>query len=188
LHTTAQPQACQAPCSASLPPPSGHGQNCLFFVWGALVRTAFSERAPQPKNMRVGSLLRDELGSALQVSTPIERRHMEQTNGTTEPKIVTNGTNAHTAKVIEKPVVNEPPAKTFQTGRVLTRIWATPRAWGEITWRITQIRTGSESRGAGEYRSLHFEDLWDAMRGYYKAHCWIRRTERRRQRRWFGAW
>jgi hypothetical protein len=113
---------------------------------------------------------------------------MEHTNGTTEPKVTVNGTNGRTAHILDKPVANEPPAKTFETGRVLTRIWATPHLWGEITWRITQIRNGSASGGPSESRSAYIDDLWDAIRGYYKAYAWIRRTERRRQRRWFWGW
>lgn len=113
---------------------------------------------------------------------------MEPINGTYEPKSFVNGLNGHATEAKPVAASEEPPAKTIPVGRVLTRIWANPTVWGEITWRITQIRTGSEARGAGEYRSLHLDDLWDGIRGLYQAHRWIRRVERRRHRRWFWGW
>src|SRR5262245_4162251 len=112
---------------------------------------------------------------------------MDQKNDTVETQTPVSRANGYATAVASNQVASEPAAKTIQTGRVLTRIWATPRVWGEITWRVSQIRTGSDSRGSGEYRSLHLEDLWDGMRGLYRAHKWIRRTERRR-RGWLRCW
>lgn len=79
-----------------------------------------------------------------------------------------------------------PPAYETQAGRVVTRIWADPNHWGEITWRIDQYRSHSSDAGAGRYRSFHPSDLNDAMRGLYRAQRWVRRAERRRRwRRWW---
>lgn len=113
---------------------------------------------------------------------------MEPLNGTIEPKASLNGINGKASESVTGKYPGEPAAKTFPNGRVLTRVWAELTVWGEIKWRISQIRTGSETRGAGEYRSLHFDDLWDGIRGLYQAHRWIRRTERRRDRRWNWRW
>lgn len=35
---------------------------------------------------------------------------------------------------------SEPPAKELPNGRVITRVWANPNHWGDITWRVDQIR------------------------------------------------
>lgn len=82
----------------------------------------------------------------------------------------------------------EPPAKEFSNGRVITRVWANPNHWGDITWRVDQIRIryGSSSKTTVA-KSMHVEDLQDAMRGFYQAKRWIRKTER--SRRWgFLVW
>jgi hypothetical protein len=109
------------------------------------------------------------------------KRNLGKKASCLEPKPATKEKNEPIKKTAE-PVKGEPPAKEFPNGRVLTRIWAEPTTWGAITWRVSQIRTGSTSRGDGEYRSLHLEDLWDGMRGLYQAYRWIRQTERRLER------
>ena len=117
-----------------------------------------------------------------------QEKNMEPVNGTIEPKSFLNGVNGKAPEPEKKLGKGEPAAKSFTNGRILTRVWAELMVWGDIKWRVSQIRTGSDSRGPDEYRSLHFEDLWDGIRGYYQAHQWIRRIERRRNRRWFRWW
>lgn len=78
-----------------------------------------------------------------------------------------------------------PPAKEFLNGRVLTRIWANPNHWQEITWRVDQLRIRLGDRMAPTAKSFHIEDLQDAMRGLYQAQKWIRRATRRRR---FTLW
>ena len=73
------------------------------------------------------------------------------------------------------------PAKDFSDGRVVTRVWANPNHWGDITWRVDQVRIRYGNQpGSSLAKSFHPEDLQDAMRGLYKAQQWIRKTERRR--------
>ena len=75
----------------------------------------------------------------------------------------------------------EPPAKEFSNGRLITRVWANPNHWGDITWRVDQIRVRHANQPRSSVaKSFHPEDLQDAMRGLYQAQQWIRKTERRR--------
>jgi len=75
----------------------------------------------------------------------------------------------------------DPPAKEFSDGRVVTRVWANPNHWGDITWRVDQLRLryGNQPSSTAA-KSFHLEDLQNAMRGLYQAQQWIRKAERRR--------
>jgi hypothetical protein len=67
-------------------------------------------------------------------------------------------------------------------------VWANPNHWGEITWKVDQLRFRfGNSTTSNVARSFHLDDLQDAMRGLYQAKQWIRRTERRRRWR-FLSW
>ena len=83
---------------------------------------------------------------------------------------------------------NDPPAKEFVNGRVVTRVWANPNHWGEITWRVDQlrIRYGAVTNSAVA-RSFHLGDLDDAIRGLYWARQWVKKAERRSRWR-FLSW
>jgi len=83
------------------------------------------------------------------------------------------------------PKQRERAAYTDETGRIVTKVWAQRTTWDGIIWRVSQYRTQSHALGSGHYRSFHFEDLNDAMRGLYRAQRWIRRMERRRRRSWW---
>ncbi len=77
-----------------------------------------------------------------------------------------------------------PPAMAFTHGRIMTRVWANPNHWGDISWKVDQAR--QLHSGMGNYsRSYCPEDLQDAMRGMYAAKRWIKNAERRSRRRWF---
>ena len=76
---------------------------------------------------------------------------------------------------------SEPPAKEFCIARVVTRVWANPNHWGDITWRVDQIRVRHANQPRSSMaKNFHPEDLQDAMRGLYQAQQWIRKAERRR--------
>ena len=83
---------------------------------------------------------------------------------------------------------SDPPAKEFVNGRVVTRVWANPNHWGEITWRVDQlrIRYGAVAN-TGVAKSFHLNDISDAIRGLYWARQWVKKAERRQRWR-FLPW
>jgi len=76
-------------------------------------------------------------------------------------------------------------AYTKTLGRIVTKVWAQRTTWDGVVWRVSQYRQHSDTYGSGWYRSFHFDDLNDAMRGLYRAQRWIRRAERRRRPFWW---
>ena len=81
-----------------------------------------------------------------------------------------------------------PPAMVFVNGQVLTRIWANQNHWHDITWKIDQVRVRKSGQQSRVSRSFFVDDLQDAMRGLYHAQKWVRRAERRRNKRWLWWW
>ena len=75
------------------------------------------------------------------------------------------------------------PAHTLGNGRVVTRIWANRTHWGAIQWRVDHYVLNAFAE-TGKQFSLEFGDLWDAMRGIYQAHGWIKNMEKRRRSFW----
>lgn len=112
---------------------------------------------------------------------------MHMINGITDPKSKPMDLNG----IQEEPAPRAPkipPAKRITNGEVLTRIWANRNAWGEISWKVDQVREDHYSGSRKTHRGLYFEHLQDAMRGLYEAKRWIARMERRRNRSWFWWW
>ncbi|MGD9854069.1 MAG: hypothetical protein AB7U20_03880 [Planctomycetaceae bacterium] len=112
-------------------------------------------------------------------------------NGTHKTEYVSTVVPERTAeRTPETPslATRQAPAETFLVGRILTRVWANQTSWGEIAWRVDQYRLDSDGRGVGRFHTLYPKDVNDAMRGLYRAQRWIRRTDRRRQRRAFWGW
>ena len=66
------------------------------------------------------------------------------------------------------------PAKVFDNGRVVTRVWANRTAWGEVDWSVDQVRVFSRQNSRHTH-SFQGEDLMDAMRGLNRARSWVRR-------------
>lgn len=108
---------------------------------------------------------------------------MEHINGTTNPKpiVISPLTEESERKAVQKP--KQRPAHTLQNGRVVTRIWANRTHWGAIEWRVDHYALNPFADGGKQF-SLERGDLWDAMRGIYQAHRWIKRTEKRRRSYW----
>lgn len=77
----------------------------------------------------------------------------------------------------------QPPAHVIRRGNVVTRIWANPNHWGEITWRVDQrfINMGTQSQWYG--KSIPGNCLQDAVRGLYQAQVWISREKNP-----YGVW
>lgn len=71
---------------------------------------------------------------------------------------------------------------TFLNAQILTRVWANPNHWGDITWKVDQLRIKAPTASKKHARNLFASDLWDAMRGLYQAHRWIKKADRRRRR------
>jgi hypothetical protein len=126
-----------------------------------------------------------ETGTALQVLASKEEGNvMETMNGTTNGKMIV-GSSLVAGTAAPGTAAKQPPAHVLVNGRVITRIWANRTHWGEIVWQVDQHRKNHPAE-IGTHRSLFTSDLQDAIRGLYQAQRWIRRTERRRRRSFFG--
>lgn len=77
----------------------------------------------------------------------------------------------------------QPPAHVITRGDVVTRIWANPNHWGEITWRIDQRVIDKATPGRWYRKSIPGNCLRDAVLGLYLAQEWIARTQNPR-----GLW
>ena len=80
----------------------------------------------------------------------------------------------------------ERPVKTFSHGDVVTRIWVTKTELGEFIWRVDQRRCRTDGWGGPTCKTLQPQHLGDAIRGFYEASRWIKKTERRL--RWRRLW
>ena len=111
---------------------------------------------------------------------------MQIINGAANPKLNSvEDISEHATKVADP---NFPPAaKEFAFGRIVTRIWANRNQWGDVTWKVDQVRR-DYSGTLRKFRGHYFDDLKDAVRGLYSAGQWIRRAEKRRTRRGFWQW
>ena len=78
-----------------------------------------------------------------------------------------------------RPNKRPPAAFDKKYGRIMTLVYGEATEWGGVVWRVLQYRMHRNYTGEEGYRSFHFDDLNDAMRGLYQAQLWIRRTERR---------
>src|SRR5262249_54149596 len=127
---------------ASPPPPVSR----MFFSVFALGALQFRRKGhPKAKTFCFGEPRRlNRVGAA---SAGLHKeKNMEPVNGTIEPKSFLNGVNGKAPEAEKKISGGEPVAKSFTNGRILTRVWAELMVWGEIRWRVSQIRTGSDSR------------------------------------------
>lgn len=134
---------------------------------------------------------RRQLGAPTEEPKPIDRvladvaRRTRAGDASTLPENVATTLPPIHVETSRRPDRKEPEAYTVQAGRIVTQVWAQRTSWDGIIWRISQHRTHSHAIGGGNYRSFHFGDLNDAVRGLYRAQRWIRREERKRQRRWW---
>ena len=79
------------------------------------------------------------------------------------------------------------PAQVTTKKNVVTRIWANPTLWGDVVWKVDQIRYSHHDGQRQTSRSFHEDQISDAIRGLYDAKIWIKRANRRlRLRRWLG--
>ena len=98
-----------------------------------------------------------------------------------------NGLAEHSSPLPAHAPTSQRP-KRIKVGRMTTAIFANPTAWGEMTWKIEQYRAKGYGADERRFTGCYFEDLQDAMRGYYQARRWIKQVERRQRGRWFGWW
>jgi hypothetical protein len=68
-----------------------------------------------------------------------------------------------------------PPAHVIIKGRVVTRVWANPNAWGEVTWNIDQRLISYAQSSRWLSRTMPADCIDDAMRGMFAAQQWIHR-------------
>src|SRR5690349_11336870 len=111
---------------------------------------------------------------------------MQYTNGNAMKPDHVNSLSQSDESTAENEQAANPPAMVFQNGQVLTRIWANPNHWGDITWKVDQLRVKSPTARSKFARNLFLSDLWDAMRGLYRSHRWITKIERRKRWTVFG--
>ena len=77
------------------------------------------------------------------------------------------------------------PAETIPSGNVKARIWANHTSWGDIDWKVDFGRVYARRDGNGVAQSFGYRDLQDVMRCAYRAQCWIKKAEKRLNRRRF---
>lgn len=111
-----------------------------------------------------------------------QTRPNERRTSPTSPTIASPPINVEIGSPQQR---KERAAFTDESGRIVTKVWPQRTSWDGIIWRVSQYRKHSNSHGWGWYRSFHFEDLNDAMRGLYRAQRWIRKAERKRRRFWW---
>lgn len=114
---------------------------------------------------------------------------MQHTNGSYH----TNGQQPPTTSLsdaTDAPTLRQasPRPKRITVGRIVTCIFANPTSWGEIAWKVEQVREKQTLGGERRYGGFYADDLQDAMRGLYQAKRWIRKIERRRRGSWFWWW
>jgi len=77
----------------------------------------------------------------------------------------------------------DPPVHTFTIGDVVTRIWGRANALGQVSWSIDQRRYRSDGVGGANCKSFYPDQLTDAMEGLNQAKRWIKKTDRKLNRR-----
>lgn len=79
----------------------------------------------------------------------------------------------------------DPPVHTISTGSVVTRIWARQDVLGQVRWNVDQRRFRSDGTGGAVCKSFYPDQLDDAMRGLFEAQKWIKKADKKLNRRWF---
>lgn len=107
---------------------------------------------------------------------PVEAR--PRPSGSNKPRTGATGGKGYgkTPSPSERP---QQPAKVFEYGDVVTKVWVNHRAPGHVTWNVQQVRVYSAPKGRGEAHSFRPDDLRNVIRGAYQARRWIRKNERR---------
>ena len=77
----------------------------------------------------------------------------------------------------------DPPVFTITNGAVVTRIWGRANVLGQVSWSIDQRRYRSDGVGSAACKSFYPDQLTDAMEGLNQARRWIKKTDRRINRR-----
>jgi hypothetical protein len=87
----------------------------------------------------------------------------------------------------EKDEPRDPPAHTISSGAVVTRIWARQNPLGQVVWSIDQRRYRADGTGGAVCKSFYPDQLGDAIEGLYQAKKWIKKTDKRINRRRFWS-
>jgi hypothetical protein len=87
----------------------------------------------------------------------------------------------------EKDEPRDPPAHTIPTGAVMTRIWARKNALGQVVWSIDQRRYRSDGIGGAVCKSFYPDQLGDAIEGLCEAEKWIKKADKRLNRKRFWS-
>ena len=77
----------------------------------------------------------------------------------------------------------DPPVHTITTGAVVTRIWGRANVLGHVSWSVDQRRYRSDGVGGAACKSFYPDQLTDAVEGLNQARKWIKKTDRRVNRR-----
>jgi len=76
---------------------------------------------------------------------------------------------------VQREIYGDRSAVYFEHGRVCTFIFAEQRLWGEIEFRVQQVRKGLNGQFSDGFRS---EDVQDMIRGANQAKQWINKRQR----------
>lgn len=79
----------------------------------------------------------------------------------------------------EPPRERRKPEVVFPHGSVRTRIWADDTPWGEVEFKVNQIRLIAGGERSRSSRSFRVEELTDVALGAIAAKRWIRKAHGR---------
>ena len=75
------------------------------------------------------------------------------------------------------------PAMTFPVNGIEVRVWADRASWGDIEWKIDVVRHYHGRDGSWTSKTFKFSDAKYVMRGIYLASRWIKKADKRANRR-----